>query len=49
MRSNLLGRCPRCETPIPVAQRIIEYETPSGVWVYSECPECHEVVHPERY
>jgi uncharacterized protein with PIN domain len=47
MSAEARGRCPRCETPIHTAQDIIAYKTTSGVRVYSECPGCHAVVHPE--
>jgi len=43
----MLGRCPRCEVPIPRGGLLIEYETADG-WpqMYAECPSCAEVVHP---
>lgn len=47
MSTEIRGRCPRCETPIHAAHDIIVYETTSGVGVYSECPDCQAVVHPE--
>jgi len=41
-----LGRCPDCETEIPRAGVIIEYETGDGTEAYAECPDCRDVVHP---
>ncbi|ACV48531.1 MULTISPECIES: DUF7837 family putative zinc-binding protein [Halomicrobium] len=43
---HTLGRCPDCETEIPLGLVIIEYETDAGRESYAECPGCREVVHP---
>ncbi|MDY6819911.1 MAG: hypothetical protein SVG88_14720 [Halobacteriales archaeon] len=44
---SMLGRCPDCQTSIPEARLLIEYETADGTAVYAECPDCRDVVHPE--
>lgn len=46
-RATTLGRCPLCETVIPSANKLIEYETSDG-WtkMFAECPDCGDVVHP---
>lgn len=46
--SSSIGRCPRCDTAIPRAYVLIEYETKSGEQaIYAECPDCADVVAPE--
>jgi hypothetical protein len=42
-----LGECPNCESDIPPAATLIEYESEDG-WpaTFAECPECQNVVHP---
>ncbi|QIO20852.1 hypothetical protein [Haloarcula sp. JP-L23] len=43
-----LGVCPHCQTTIASVDILIEYETGDGQpKVWTECPCCHEVVHPE--
>lgn len=44
---SVLGTCPNCGTAIPERRILIEYETPDGTDVYTDCPGCRDVVTPE--
>lgn len=45
--SSRLGTCPHCNTGITAADVPIEYETSDGQYaVWTDCPECREVVNP---
>jgi endogenous inhibitor of DNA gyrase (YacG/DUF329 family) len=44
--TDSLGRCPRCDEPIPRRNYLIAYDTADGQAVYAECPVCVEPVHP---
>lgn len=43
---STVGRCPRCDEPIPRGRLLIEYETREGPDAFAECPDCRDVVHP---
>ncbi|WP_455567128.1 DUF7837 family putative zinc-binding protein [Salinigranum halophilum] len=46
--SSSLGRCPECDRSISEAWKLIEWEQEDGsVGIFTECPECDEVVRPE--
>ena len=43
-----VGRCPRCAEAITPGRVLIRYERTDGQAMYATCPECHDVVRPER-
>ncbi|WP_254838790.1 hypothetical protein [Natronomonas marina] len=46
--SKRLGRCPNCTTAIPEGRMLIRYRKGTETRLFAECPECRDVVHPER-
>lgn len=45
----MLGLCPNCSESIADRDVIIEYERDDGTTgVYAECPDCREIIAPER-
>lgn len=48
MHETMLGRCPRCNEPIPAGNKLIEYESEGG-WtaMFAKCPDCLGTVHPQ--
>jgi len=46
--ASKLGRCPKCDTPIPEVWLLIEYEKANGeTGIWAECPDCADVVSPD--
>ena len=44
---SFLGRCPECNADISEAWVLVRYERTDGTeGVWTECPECGEVVAP---
>jgi len=42
-----LGTCPVCETTVPSARLLIEYESEDGaIRMFAECPRCEVPIHP---
>jgi formate dehydrogenase maturation protein FdhE len=42
-----VGTCPTCNSDIPEASVLIEYEREGEPAKYAECPSCAVVVNPE--
>lgn len=43
--NTVLGRCPRCDDPIPERELVIDFQSAGGVRVtVATCPTCVELV-----
>ncbi|WP_167880004.1 DUF7837 family putative zinc-binding protein [Halorhabdus rudnickae] len=46
--TRIVGRCPQCGAAIDPGRVIIRYERTDGEAMYATCPDCRDVVRPER-
>ena len=47
-QTSILGRCPNCGEPLDEHDVLISYERETDTEYYAECPNCLDVVHPDR-
>jgi len=43
-----VGTCPRCGAEITPGRVIIRYERADGEAMYATCPDCRDVIRPDR-